>query len=64
VTLRLLFAASPEDEHRVRALVDDVLDRGWGDGPDGHRTTWRLVESGPSSVLPDEEAHVQRLIRS
>ena len=64
VMLRLLFAAAPEDEERVRALVDDVLERGWGDDPDGHRTSWQLVESGPSSVLPDEEDHVQRLIRS
>jgi hypothetical protein len=64
VMLRLLFAAAPEDEERVRALVDDVLERGWGDDPDGHRTSWQLVESGPSPVEPDEEDHVRRLIRS
>jgi hypothetical protein len=63
VTLRLLFAAAPADEPRVRALVEEALDRGWGDTPDG-RTCWRLVEAGPSPVLPEEEAHVGRLARS
>ena len=61
--LRILFAAEPADEPRVRALVDDVLARGWGDSPDG-RTAWELVESGPSPVLLEEEAHARRLMRS
>jgi hypothetical protein len=64
VTLRLLFAAEPEDEPRVRQLVQDVLSRGWGDSPDGGRTTWELIEEGPSPVAFDEEAHAQRLARS
>ena len=61
--LRLLFAAEPADEPRVRRLVDEVLSRGWGDSPAG-RTAWDLVESGPSPVDVDEQAHAQRLIRS
>jgi hypothetical protein len=64
VTLRLLFAADPEDEPQVRKLVDEALARGWGDGPDGSLTTWRLLDAGWSAVLPEEEDHVQRLIRS
>jgi hypothetical protein len=64
VRLRLLFAADPADEGRVRALVDDALDRGWGDGPDGERTAWQLVWAAPSEVLPEEEDHARRLIRS
>jgi hypothetical protein len=64
VTLRLLFAAEPDDVPRVRALVDDVLARGWGDSPEGSRTTWNLLESGPSSVRDEEEAHAKRLVRS
>ena len=64
VTLRLLFATGPEDEPRVRRLVQDVLSRGWGDSPDGSRTTWELIEEGPSPVTFDEEAHAQRLARS
>jgi hypothetical protein len=63
VTLRLIFAAEPEDEHRVRLLVEDVLSRGWGDSPAG-RTAWDLVESGPSPVGVDEQPHAERLIRS
>jgi hypothetical protein len=64
VTLRLLFAADPADEARVRALVDEVLTRGWGDGPDGERTAWRLVWAAPSEVRPDEAEHARRLTRS
>jgi hypothetical protein len=64
VTLRLLFAAEPEDEARVRTLVHDALDRGWGDAPDGERTTWRLVWAAPSAVTPDEADHARRLTRS
>jgi hypothetical protein len=64
VTLRLLFATEPEDEARVRGLVQQALDRGWGDGPDGERTTWRLVWAAPSAVTPDEADHARRLSRS
>ena len=64
VTLRLLFATEPEEEARVRALVRDALDRGWGDGPDGERTTWRLVWAAPSPVSPAEYDHARRLARS
>ena len=64
VTLRLLFAAEPADELRVRRLVDEVLARGWGDTPDGTRTTWQLLESGPSPVEFTEQDHARRLMRS
>jgi hypothetical protein len=64
LTLRLLFAAEPEDEARVRRLVRDVLARGWGDSPDGGRTTWELVEEEPSTVAFEELAHAERLTRS
>jgi hypothetical protein len=63
LTVRLLFAAEPEDEPRVRALVEEVLARGWGDTPDG-RTCWDLVESGPSRVDDEEQGHARRLVRS
>ncbi len=64
LTLRLLFAAEPDDEGRVRELVDETLARGEGDTPDGGRTTWRLVRSGSSPVRPDEHEHAGRLIGS
>ena len=50
--MRLLFAAEPDDEHRVRSLVKAALARGWGDDPEGARTTWRLVSSGPLTCAP------------
>jgi hypothetical protein len=64
LTLRLLFAAEPEDEPRVRRLVHDVLSRGWGDSPDGSRTTWQLLDDSDSPVAFEEEDHARRLIRS
>ena len=64
VTLRLLFAADPDDEARVRSLVDEVLTRGEGRGPEGALTTWRLVRSGPTELRPDEAEHAARLIRT
>ena len=64
VTLRLLFAAEPEEEPKVRALVEEALARGWGDGPDGTRTGWTLIWARASPVLPEEEDHGRRLIRS
>ena len=64
VAVRLLFAAEPDDEQRVRSLVTAALARGWGDDPKGVRTTWRLVSSGPSEVRPEETDHLARLIRS
>ena len=64
VSVRLLFAAEPDDEQRVRSLVKAALARGWGDDPEGARTTWRLISSGPSDVRPEETEHVSRLIRT
>jgi hypothetical protein len=62
--LRVLFAARPADEGRIRRLIHRALDTGWGDEPGGVRTTWRLVRSGESPLREDELAHAQRLARS
>jgi hypothetical protein len=62
--LRVLFAAAPDDEDRVRALLSGALAGGWCEGPDGVRTTWRLRESGPSAVRPEERSAADRLARS
>jgi len=64
VHLRILFAADPADEQRVRATIDDALARGSGDTPDGGRTTWRLVSAAASEVRPAEREHAARLTRS
>ncbi|NYJ03814.1 hypothetical protein [Petropleomorpha daqingensis] len=54
VRLRILFAAEPGDERRVRELIDGALANG----------TWRLVSSAPSPVRPAEQDHAARLTRS
>jgi hypothetical protein len=53
--LRVLFAAEPDDEPRVRALIDGTLADGSG---------WRLASTAPSEVRPVERAHAERLTRS
>ena len=63
-TLRVLFAAVPDDEARVRALIEETLARGEGEDPDGVRTSWRLLTAGPSPVRPEERDHAERLLRS
>jgi hypothetical protein len=55
VRLRILFAAEPDDEPRVRALIDGALADGEG---------WRLVSAGASAVQPAEADHAARLVRS
>jgi hypothetical protein len=62
VTLRVLFAAAPDDEARVRALIDGALAHGEGADPDGARTPWRLVSVGPSPVRDEERDHADRLL--
>ncbi len=64
LALRVLFAAAPEDEDRVRALIEKALTSGGGEDPDGVRTTWRLLRSDVSPVRPEERDHADRLLRS
>jgi hypothetical protein len=64
IVLRILFAATPADEERVRRLIHEALDTGWGDDPGGVRTTWHLVRSEASPLRDDELAHAQRLTRN
>jgi hypothetical protein len=64
VRLRILFAADPGDEPRVRATIDDALAAGGGDTPDGGRVAWQLVSSSASAVRPAEREHADRLTRS
>jgi|tagenome__1003787_1003787.scaffolds.fasta_scaffold20931791_4 hypothetical protein len=55
VRLRVLFAAEPDDEPRVRAMIDGAL---------AHADAWELVRSGASPVQPAEADHAERLTRS
>jgi len=64
VRLRVLFAAEPDDELRVRAIIDDALAEGTGAAPGGGVISWRLVGAGPSEVRPEEQEKAGRLARS
>jgi hypothetical protein len=61
--LRVLFAALPDDEARVRALVDAALTAGECTGPDGVRTTWRVLRAAPSALRATEVEPAERLAR-
>jgi hypothetical protein len=64
VRLRVLFAAEPHDESRVRAKIDDALAEGTGATPDGGTISWRFVGTWASEVRPEEQEHAERLARS
>ena len=59
--LRVLFAADPADEQRVRSLIEQALSSGRLTGPDGRVTRWMLTFSGAGSIRPDEADHAARL---
>ena len=63
VRLRILFATEPDDEQRVRGLIDGALAGGSTETPDGVGH-WRLVSAAPSPVQPAEQDHAARLARS
>ncbi|MGK5115223.1 MULTISPECIES: hypothetical protein [unclassified Geodermatophilus] len=62
--VRVLFAAAATDEQRVRDLVAEALAGGESTGPDGVRTSWRLLEQDRSDVRQEERAHADRLAGS
>jgi hypothetical protein len=64
VQLRVLFATEPADEDEVRRRIGDALALGASTGPDGRRTTWRLLASAPGTVTAEERPHAERLIIS
>jgi hypothetical protein len=61
VRLRVLFAAHPDDEARVRSLIGPALSTGRLTGPDGRVTTWTVQSRAAGSVRPDERDHAARL---
>ena len=61
VRLRVLFAAEPDEEARVRAVIDDALAAGTGASSDGGTISWRLVGTWASEVRPEEQEHAGRL---
>ena len=59
--LRVLFATDPDDESRVRSLIEQALSAGRLAGPDGRVSTWTLRSSAAGRVRPDEADHAVRL---
>jgi hypothetical protein len=53
VTLRILFAAEPDSERRVRSLIDEAL---------AAEESWQLRSTAPGNVRPDERDHAAHLI--
>jgi hypothetical protein len=62
VWLRVLFAADPDDEERVRSLIGQALSSGRLAGPDGRVTRWLVKSSGASGIRPDEADHAATLV--
>ncbi|MGY1781979.1 hypothetical protein [Geodermatophilus sp. SYSU D01036] len=62
VRLRVLFAAPPAEEGRVRTLIRAALLAGEAHGPDGATASWRLVGEEPGVVRDEERAHLGRLL--
>ncbi|MFW3169583.1 hypothetical protein [Geodermatophilus sp. CPCC 206100] len=61
LAVRVVFAAVPDDEARVREVVHGALAGGHCTGPNGVDTAWRLLDDGPSELRPDERALADRL---
>ena len=62
--IRVLFAADPADEDRVRELIGQALSSGRLTGPDGRVTRWMVKSNGAGSVRPDEVDHAAALVAS
>ncbi len=61
--VRILFAAEPDEEGKVRHLIERALS-GQLKFPDGFAASWQLRSSWPGEVLAEEAGHAGRLIRS
>ena len=59
--VRVLFAADPAEESRVRALIDETLVGGEWTYPDGVVSRWTVVSSAADEVRPAETEHAERL---
>jgi hypothetical protein len=59
--VRVVFAATPDDEADVRRRIGAALAGGATTGPDGAESLWRLVESGADELRDDERDLAARL---
>ena len=62
VTLRVLFATEPANEHRVRALIGEALAAGRLALPDGGAASWQLRSESAGEIRADEEDHAAHLV--
>jgi hypothetical protein len=61
LTLRVLFAAEPEDEAEVRSRIVHALRRGRVDGAP-RPTAWTLLSERPDDLRPDEAEQARHLV--
>ena len=61
--VRVVFAAAPEAEGEVRRRIERALAGQW-EFPDGFTARWRLLQSRPDDLSPEEVDRAQRLIQS
>lgn len=61
ISLRIVFATDPGQEHIVRGLIRDVLQSGQMIGPDGRTSSWRLVRHQRGTSRADEQSLATRL---
>lgn len=62
VEVRILFAADPGEEARVRGLIEGALTSGRLTGPDGRASAWTVTSSAASPVRSDEADHAAGLV--
>ena len=62
--VRVLFAVDPEQETRVRSLVEAALAGGEWAYPDGVVSRWIVVTSAKDDLWASEQEHADRLVAS
>ena len=60
-TVRVVFVAEPEDEERVRALIDRALANGECTGPDGKLSRWKVTENAAGALTENEASWGARI---
>lgn len=61
--VRTVVVSEAADEPGVRERIDDALEAGAQDGPDGRTSTWILLSSGPDDLRPEEQDLARRIHR-
>jgi hypothetical protein len=59
--VRTVVVSDAVDEPGVRARIDDALESGEQDGPDGLVSTWIMLSSAADDLRPDEQELAHRI---